>query len=281
LLFQPIRKQFTDRFFFSPMMAWVSPAQLVTYLISNRAGLPPWRTRIDWVALANANWDLVSFTMLPLTRAFVKKAYIPSKLWLEIEGVSPLTDPLFRKADRKLLRTLGKKPTDGPRPRHATLMEATDEVCYCREQCHSSEAEHKVFKNEYIQDFIPDMQADEETIRKVQAERASAVAASERQITKQVPKKVTKERKGRRAMKKDALAASAAVEGENAQPETVARPSTANKSAAPKNKNQADKKKPDSDVEEDRPLSERMLDCLDMAEEMCDVFEQLQKIVNS
>jgi hypothetical protein len=263
------------------MMAWVSPAQLVTYLISNRAGLPPWRTRIDWVALANANWDLVSFTMLPLTRAFVKKAYIPSKLWLEIEGVSPLTDPLFRKADRKLLRTLGKKPTDGPRPRHATLMEATDEVCYCREQCHSSEAEHKVFKNEYIQDFIPDMQADEETIRKVQAERASAVAASERQITKQVPKKVTKERKGRRAMKKDALAASAAVEGENAQPETVARPSTANKSAAPKNKNQADKKKPDSDVEEDRPLSERMLDCLDMAEEMCDVFEQLQKIVNS
>jgi hypothetical protein len=281
LLFQPIRKQFTDRFFFSPMMAWVSPAQLVTYLISNRAGLPPWRTRIDWVALANANWDLVSFAMLPLTRAFVKKAYIPSKLWLEIEGVSPLTDPLFRKADRKLLRTLGKKPTDGPRPRHATLMEATDEVCYCREQCHSSEAEHKVFKNEYIQDFIPDMQADEETIRKVQAERASAVAASERQITKQVPKKVTKERKGRRAMKKDALAASAAVEGENAQPETVARPSTANKSAAPKNKNQADKKKPDSDVEEDRPLSERMLDCLDMAEEMCDVFEQLQKIVNS
>jgi hypothetical protein len=82
-------------------------------------------------------------------------------------------------------------------------------------------------------------------------------------------------------MKKDALAAAAAVEGENAQPETVAGPSTANKSAAPKNKNQADKKKPDSDVEEDRPLSERMLDCLDMAEEMCDVFEQLQKIVNS
>jgi hypothetical protein len=125
------------------------------------------------------------------------------------------------------------------------------------------------------------MQADEETVRRVQAERERAVAASERQITKQVPKKVTKERKGRRAMKKEALAAAAAVERENAQPGTVAGPSTANKSAASTNKNQADKKKPDSDVEEDRPLSERMLDCLDMAEEMCDVFEQLQKIVNS
>ena len=267
--------------FLSPMMAWVSPAQLVTYLISNRAGLPPWKTRIDWVALANANWDLVSFTMLPLTRAFVKKAYIPGQLWLGIEGVSPLTDPLFRKADRKLLRRLGKKPTEGPRPRHGILMEATDEVCYCREQCHSSEAEHKVFKNEYIQDFIPDMQADEETIRRVQAEHAHAVAASELQITKQMPKKVTKERKGRRAMKKEALAAAASAEAENEQTETVAGPSNANKSAASKNEKQADKKKPDSDDEQDRPLSERMLDCLDMAEEMCDVFEQLQKIVNS
>lgn len=265
-------------------MAWVSPAQLVTYLINNRAGLPPWKTRIDWVALANANWDLVCFTSLPLTRAFVKKVYIPGQLWEQVEGVSPLTDPLFKKADRKLLRTLGKKPTDGPRPRHPALMEATQDECYCCKQCDHSQTDQAVFKNEFIQDFIPDMQPDEETTRRAEEERERALAVSERQINKQMPKKVTKERKGRRAMKKDALAAAAAAaEAEKGQAEGVAGPSNANKSAAPENKGQAaDKKEAESeDEKDDRPLSERMLDCLDMAEEICDVFDKLQGIVKS
>ncbi|KAL1837154.1 hypothetical protein VTJ49DRAFT_4200 [Mycothermus thermophilus] len=64
-----------------PMMDWADPPTLITYLIHNRAGLPPWCTRIDWVKLAIDNWDMVDFTKLPLTRACVKKHFIPHKGW--------------------------------------------------------------------------------------------------------------------------------------------------------------------------------------------------------
>lgn len=50
------------------MMQGVIAVSLVNYLIASRAGLPPWKTRIDWVALAIDNWDIVNFTSLPLTR---------------------------------------------------------------------------------------------------------------------------------------------------------------------------------------------------------------------
>jgi hypothetical protein len=64
------------------MMEGVSATTLVTYIITSRAGLPPWNTRVDWVALAIDNWDLVDFSSLPLTREHVLKWYATSELFL-------------------------------------------------------------------------------------------------------------------------------------------------------------------------------------------------------
>jgi hypothetical protein len=249
------------------MMEWVSPATLVTHLITNRAGMPPWNTRIDWVALAISEWDLVCFTMLPLTRAFVKKVYIPGRRWTEVNGVSPITDPVFKNASRKLLKDLAKKPEPGDAGPRRPLMEASKEMCYCRSKCHD-DIEHTVFKNEALQKFIPDMSVDEETYRRIMAAYEREMAESQNQLAKKVPKKVTKERKGRRAMKKEAMAAAAAEE------EAVAGPSEPKNTATDNN----DQVHESSEDEKEIPVSETLLNLADAVDEL---VKNIQKITKS
>ncbi|KAL2170450.1 hypothetical protein VTG60DRAFT_4830 [Thermothelomyces hinnuleus] len=192
------------------MMKWVSPATLVTHLITNRASMPPWNTRINWVALAIDQWDLVCFTMLPLTRAFVKKVYIPGKRWTEVNGVSPITDPLFKNASLRLLKTLSKPKGDDQ------LMEASRILCYRKSNCVDG-FEHTVFKNDLVSKYIPkEGEVDPRLIADISAYREHDLAAAELQFTKKMPKKVTKERKGRRAMKREAAAAAAPAATEEA-----------------------------------------------------------------
>ncbi|KAK4126493.1 hypothetical protein N657DRAFT_710303 [Parathielavia appendiculata] len=258
-----------------PMMEWVSPATLVTHLITNRAGMPPWNTRIDWVALALSEWDLVCFTMLPLTRAFVKKVYIPGRCWKEVNGVSPITEPILKNADRKLLKDLARKAKPGDSRPRRPLMEASVDMCYCRNKCHD-DIEHTVFKNEALQKFIPDMNVDEETYRKLMAVYEREVAATQAQMTKKMPKKVTKERKGRRAMKKEAMAAAAAVGKEQ---HAVAGP-TVSKTALTGSIDQAGKDDSSEEEENEKeiPVSQSLLDLTDAVDE---VIKNIQKIVKS
>ncbi|KAK4098354.1 hypothetical protein N658DRAFT_477410 [Parathielavia hyrcaniae] len=265
-----------------PMMEWVSPATLVTHLITNRAGMPPWNTRIDWVALALSEWDLVCFTMLPLTRAFVKKVYIPGRRWKEVDGVSPITDPAFKNADRKLLKDLARKPTK-PKPGDSRssrrpLMEASLDMCYCRNKCHD-DAEHTVFKNEAVQKFIPNMSVDEETYQRLMAAYEREVASNQLQVPKKVPKNVTKERKGRRAMKKEAMAAAAAAgEGQEA---VTAGPSVPKSTTTAMAESIDHAERDDSSEDEDGqdvPVSQSLLDLADAVDE---VIKNIQKVVKS
>ncbi|KAK4148841.1 hypothetical protein C8A00DRAFT_38575 [Chaetomidium leptoderma] len=254
-----------------PMMGWVSPATLVTHLITNRAGMPPWRTRIDWVALALTNWDMVCFTMLPLTRAFVRKVYIPGRRWEEVNGVSPITDPLFKKANLRLLKDLAKKPhPDDPncRPR---LMEASRELCYCYNKC-ADGIKHAIFDNDDLEKYIPKMVPTKEALRKLAADRELAVAVSELEIAKKMPKKVDKKGKpkGRRAMNKEAAAA---VE------EAAAGPSQQQNDTIPTgNIDLVDVEEESSSAEEEKTVSEGLLD---LADAVGDVLENIRNIIKS
>lgn len=226
--------------------------------------MPPWKTRIDWVALANDNWDLVCFTLLPLTRAFVRRNYVPGKRWEEVNGLSHITDPLFKDANRRLLKTLAKKPKP--------LMEASPNMCYCEDNCSSDKGSvHYLFKNSYLAKYIPDMTANKEEIERLMASFERELAASEVQLSKQMPKKVTKERKGRRAMKKEALAAAAAADAAANAEETVAGPS--------KQKAKVDKKDDSADEDDDDVnVSDKLLE---LADEIDDLLQNLQNIVKS
>jgi hypothetical protein len=240
-------------------------------LITNRAGMPPWNTRIDWVELAIREWDLVSFTLLPLTRAYVRKVYIPGRRWEEVNGVSPITDPLFENADRRLLKALAKKPKRGEScPPIGPLMEASRELCYCRNKCDAS-SEHAIFNNPYLDKYIPDMTAEKEEFLELMAAQERELAEAEMQLSKKAPKPAgsKKERKGRRAMKKEAAAAAAASQGQG-------EPSQAKTTAAGK-QNQAGQGGGSSEDEEE-DVSYRMLELTDA---VCDVFESLKTIVKS
>lgn len=253
------------------MMKWVAPSTLVTHLITNRAGMPPWNTRIDWVALALDNWDLVCFSLLPLTRAFVRQVYIPGKCWTTINGISPFTDPLFKDANRKLLKDLATKPKSNDPHRRGPLMEASSELCYCRTK-RPGHTDHTVFGNAYIQKYIPDMRADEQMLRQLAADHERELAASRLEVAKKVPKTVTKERKGRRAMKKEAMAAAAAAAAEEKKEgQAVASGSQEKKTTSAQVEN------PPAE-EREKPLSERLLDITDA---VCDVFEEMQNVVKT
>lgn len=249
-------------------MEWVSPATLVTHLITYRAGMPPWDTRIDWVALAIGEWDLVCFTMLPLTREFVKKEYIPGKRWTEVKGVSPITDPIFEDANLRSLKALAKPKPDDPK-RRAPLMEASQSLCYCKHGCYDG-LEHTVFKNKIIRKYIAEVKPEHKEDATV-ADRERALATTQAQMAKKVPKKVTKERKGRRAMKKEAMAAAAAQE-------EVAGPSEPKKAPAEK-KHQVEKElNAPSEDEAEAPLSQRLME---LADTVGDVLDSLQKTIKS
>ncbi|KAL2261754.1 hypothetical protein VTK26DRAFT_3461 [Humicola hyalothermophila] len=142
-----------------PMMSGVTVYSLVTYLITNRAGLPPWRTRIDWVALAIDCWDIIDLNSLPLTREFVVTWYVPKKIWLTaddwVDGRSPYDDPLFKsRVDVHKLRQLanpvkGKgviiKCPHGHSMERPPLMEASPTACYT---CDDTE-KHYVLRNKW------------------------------------------------------------------------------------------------------------------------------------
>ena len=242
------------------MMEWVSPATLVTHLITNRAGMPPWDTRIDWVTLAIGEWDLVCFTQLPLTREFVKKEYIPGKRWTEVKGVSPITDPIFKDANLRSLKALAKPKSDDPK-RRVPLMEASRSLCYCEHGCYDG-LEHTVFKNKIIRKYIAEVQLENKGNGPTVGDRERALAATQAQLAKKVPKKVTKERKGRRAMKKEAMAAAATEE-------KVAGPS--------EQKNDPAEEEPSED-EDSAPLSQKLME---LADTVGDVLDNLQKTIKS
>lgn len=132
---------------------------LIAYLIANRAGLPPWRTRLDWVAIAIDCWDIVDMHNLPLTREYVVSSYIPKKLWIGAEdwagSRSPYEDPLFRgHVDVHKLRELAKpkkgkgvqvKCPHGHKLERPPLMESSLVGCYgCEGQDH-----HYVLANKW------------------------------------------------------------------------------------------------------------------------------------
>ncbi len=175
--------------------------------------MPPWRTRIDWVTLAIENWDLVDFQLLPLTRDYVTKVYIPGKRWPEVNGLSAITDPLFETADIRLLKRLASQEPTKQQPNRQPLMEASSDLCYCRHGCGGGKIEHAIFKNTYLHKYIPDMSVSQEELQKILAARERDLAATEQEFAKKVPKTATKERMGRRAMKKAAAAAAAAAAG--------------------------------------------------------------------
>jgi hypothetical protein len=227
--------------------------------------MPPWRTRIDWVALAIENWDLVDFQLLPLTRDYVTKVYIPGKRWKEVNGLSAITDPLFKTMDIRRLRKLASQEQE--RPNRRPLMEASDALCYCRHSC-GGKREHAIFKNEYLRKYIPDMTVSESALRNILAEHELDVAATEQQFAKKVPKKATKERMGRRAAKK-AAAAAAAAGGED---EGAPGPSQPKMMVV----DVPQEVKPKEDKEVSMSLT-----LLDMADAIGDVIDNIQDIVKS
>ncbi|KAK3294344.1 uncharacterized protein B0H64DRAFT_463102 [Chaetomium fimeti] len=248
-----------------PMMEWVSPATLVTHLITNRAGMPPWDTRVDWVALAIGEWDLLCFTQLPLTRAFVREEYIPGKRWTEVKGVSPITDPLFEDADHKLLKSLARPKRDDTKC-SCPLMEASRTLCYCENGCLDG-LEHTVFKNKLIRKYIAEVKLEYKVTGGTLADRERHLAVSQAQMAKRMPKKVTKERKGRRAMKKDAMAAAAAEE-------ELANPSETKNVPAEKNDQVEKEDDPPSDEKNQTDLSQRFIE---LADAVTGVINNLEK----
>ena len=234
--------------------------------------MPPWRSRVDWVELAIREWDLVCFTMLPLTRQYVRKVYIPGKRWEEISGDSHITDPLFENASRKSLKALAKQAKDGNPFLNGGLMESSREMCYCRNKGHDG-SPHAIFNNERLDKYIPNLTVDKDEFLAAITAHEREIAASEMQLTKQMPKTVTKERKGRRAMKKEAAAAAAAAAAQG----TIAGPSQ----EKTKTTAQTDEVKHDESSSDDEPefsLSDKMLDLTDAISE---VLENLQNIVKS
>ncbi|KAH6856100.1 hypothetical protein B0I37DRAFT_442829 [Chaetomium sp. MPI-CAGE-AT-0009] len=252
-----------------PMMEWVSPATLVTHLITTRAGMPPWDTRVDWVALAIGEWDLVCFTQLPLTRAFVKKEYIPGKRWTEVNGVSPITDPLFEDANLKLLKSLARPKRDGTKCCHP-LMEASRTLCYCEKGCLDG-LDHTVFKNKLVRKYISEVKLEYTITGGTLADPERIIAATQEQMAKKMPKKVTKERKGRRAMKKDAMAAAAAEE-------ELAGPSKPKDTPTEKKSGVEEERDPPSEDENQAPLSQRLME---LADAVGDVINSIQKTIKS
>ncbi|KAK4240507.1 hypothetical protein C8A03DRAFT_13157 [Achaetomium macrosporum] len=252
-----------------PMMEWVTPITLVTHLITNRAGMPPWNTRIDWVKLAINNWDMVCFVLLPLTRAYVKREYIRLKRWEEVKGLLPITDPLFQNADRKLLQRLAQPTAEHP------LKEDSTTMCCCQDACN----EHAVYRNEQLKKYLRDpAEVQEEACRFMEARaREVAAAAAELEVPKKVPKKANKDRKkGRRVLKKEALAAAAATgEAENTKGEAVsiAGPCT----EKPKEENKHNDSPSDED-KEDMPVSDRLLA---LADKIDQVYQNLRGIVET
>lgn len=259
------------------MMETVTPEALITHLITNRAGLPPFRTVIDWVALALDNWDLISLHMLPLTRAYVLSDYVPKEPWTLPclgRGVSHFTDPLFQDLTLKKFRALAKPKgkdkatTNGSITTSETntsrkLMEAMpDHARHC--VCGKAH-DRPVYKNKWIQKYVVHCECDME---EAAAARERALEASRAELAKKQPKKVDKEEKqkqkmGRRAMKKAAAAAEAEAKA---------------KAAAPADE-QKKEDSPDEDSSEDEvPLSERMMQ---LTEQMDEFFDKLRGIVRS
>ncbi|KAK4226574.1 hypothetical protein QBC38DRAFT_545843 [Podospora fimiseda] len=93
-----------------PKIATASIKTLITHLITNRQGLPPWQTRINWVSLALANYDLVDFSSLPFTKMFVRLwynrhiPYKPNPPWFPA-GPCPFQDPLLVGANHRRLHS--------------------------------------------------------------------------------------------------------------------------------------------------------------------------------
>jgi hypothetical protein len=244
------------------MMAWVTPMVLVTHLITNRAGMPPWKTRIDWVKLAIDNWDMVCFVLLPLTREFVKREYIPLKRWEEVKGLSPITDPLFENSSRRLLQRLSQ-PTQA-RP---LKEDSSDKMCCCEDGCN----EHAIYQNEQLKKYLRDPAEIEEQARRYREarEREIAAAAAEVEAPKREPKKADKSgKKGWRAKKREAAAEGAATAG----------PST----EKPKEEASHNDGACDEDLDkEDIPVSDRLLELADQVEEIQEAFQNLRGIVQS
>ncbi|KAL2022900.1 hypothetical protein VTK56DRAFT_4431 [Thermocarpiscus australiensis] len=213
------------------MMETVTVPALITHLITNRAGLPPWSTRVDWVALASTNYDLVDMTSLPLTRDFVKQWYIPQQVWKHhatwIGGRSPFSDPLLVGADRAKLKKLAhpgpaKKSRDCGTPRCLNrccrpypLMEAAMDGCYGDCETGILRAVHK---NPELRKYIPNCASAHHPGGGGGGGAAGASGCSSHghahngaaaadpmmglRAPKQQPKSVNKVRMGRRAMKK-------------------------------------------------------------------------------
>ncbi|EAQ87608.1 predicted protein [Chaetomium globosum CBS 148.51] len=217
------------------MMEWVSPATLVTHLITNRAGMPPWNTRIDWVTLAIGEWDI---------------------------GVSPITDPLFERADLKSLKALAKPELGGLHSR-PPLMEASRSLCYCRHGCLDG-LEHVIFKNKAIRKYIAEVKVTYKVKGPLLSDRERVLAVCQAQMAKKTPKQVTKERKGRRAMKKEAMAATASEK----------HPTSPNE---PKDQAVKEHSAP-SEAENPVPLSQRLME---LADTVGDVLENIQKTMKS
>ncbi|KAJ4289448.1 hypothetical protein N0V88_006928 [Collariella sp. IMI 366227] len=288
-----------------PMMQRVSPTALCVYLITNRDGLPPWQTRVDWVKLALDNCqiemtnvmsgDIINFKELPLTRAYVKRVYVPQQQWKNVGTTSPYIDPLFANATHKVLKQLSKNPAPGKKP----LAEHAQDLCYCR-----NSGEHPIFKNRAISRYIPDMSATEEDLEELRLAQEEARTAVEKMNAKKLPKQANKDKMGRRKAKRAAAAAAAAAEDGGARPPSAAAENgKATPSATPvenvKNKGKATAGscpglekdangnaktgiyEPSSDEDNEVPLSERMLKLTEQVEEMFLNMQKAREIVSS
>ncbi|KXX74586.1 Reticulocyte-binding protein 2 a [Madurella mycetomatis] len=193
-----------------PMMATVTVPALITHLITNRAGLPPFCTQIDWVALAVDNWDLVDMASLPLTREFVKTRYVPSKMWNNdwVGDRSPLSDPLLVGIDIRTLRKLAKGSGDGDG--RSPLMEAA----YMSSAYLCSSHQSAVQRNPALKRYVATLPHGPKTAEEMKDAVESELDRTLREFEglkkkKPQPKAVDKVRMGRRAMKKAAEAAQA------------------------------------------------------------------------
>lgn len=250
------------------MMKWASPATLVTYLITNRAGLPPWNTRINWVTLAIDQWDLVCFTKLPLTRAFVKEVYIPRRLWAEVNGVSSITDPLFKNASPELLDAFSK------RTGHDQLMESSLTQCYRRSGCVDG-LSHTIFTNDLVSKYIPgEAMIDAKYMAGEGADRERALAAARQEFAKKTPKRAIKERKGWRAKKREAAAAAAAAAAVAGAEEAI----TAGSSKPQYLDNKGESSSSSNNGDQDAPVSEKLME---LAERMNELMTNFVKGLDS
>ncbi|KAK3987225.1 hypothetical protein QBC44DRAFT_128616 [Cladorrhinum sp. PSN332] len=131
---------------------------IITYLLTNRQGVPPWSTRIDWISLAVDNHELVDFTSLPLTKRFVRDWYNPHKIYQNPSwhvGPSPLQDPDLVGADRHRLEKLAK----GEYIRNGIRRDALREYrsCHSGPEDSASWNSHSVLKNAPLVKYIPNV----------------------------------------------------------------------------------------------------------------------------